>query len=326
MLCASFRRATSSEASVTTLTEQAAVELLASRAFTPAPPGFLGAVVDVAASGVVGRRALRHGFLRERSPGLAAVSGPPSPGVAVCLSRMADDLTSAASLPAGGVLVAVEAGLDGGGVLCLPRRWRLAHLLAPVMAAAFANSPSGGWRSVRQARHRSLPALPSSPPREAWADYVLHAAVDGRTLQSRLRDGVSLSELDRTVEALHPPVAARGHLEIDVADHQPGAGWRVPIAVIATLLDDPVAARAAEVATASLATEPGLWERAARDALTDPALAAAARECFVAAYGALARQGADRGLRDAVATFTERYVLRGRCPADDVLDRAAARP
>jgi hypothetical protein len=45
-----------------------------------------------------------------------------------------------------------------------------------------------------------------------------------------------------------------------------------------------------------------------------------------AAYAALARQGAARDLRDAVAGFTERYVLRGRCPADDVLDRATARP
>jgi glutamate--cysteine ligase len=106
-----------------------------------------------------------------------------------------------------------------------------------------------------------------------------------------------------------------------VADRQPGGGWQVPIAVIAALIDDPVAAAEAEAATAGLSGE--LWERAARDGLSDPELGAAARECFVAAYAALARQGVARGVRDAAADFTERYVLRGRCPADDVLDRVA---
>jgi glutamate--cysteine ligase len=93
--------------------------------------------------------------------------------------------------------------------------------------------------------------------------------------------------------------------------------------VITALLDDPVAAAAADAATAGLSGR--LWERAARDGLTDPALAAAARECFVAAYAALARQGVARPVRDAVADFTERYVLRSRCPADDVLDLARVR-
>jgi glutamate--cysteine ligase len=31
-------------------------------------------------------------------------------------------------------------------------------------------------------------------------------------------------------------------------------------------------------------------------------------------------------LRDAVAEFTERYVYRSRCPADDILDAVTARP
>jgi glutamate--cysteine ligase len=65
-----------------------------------------------------------------------------------------------------------------------------------------------------------------------------------------------------------------------------------------------------------------LWERAARDALTDPALAPAACECFLAAYGALARQGVARDLRDQVAGFIERHVARRRCPADDRQERS----
>jgi glutamate--cysteine ligase len=143
---------------------------------------------------------------------------------------------------------------------------------------------------------------------------------------TRSADRPAGADLDRHLAALRPPVAARGHLELDFADAQPGSGWRVAVAVTATLLDDPRAATVAEAATEHFAYAEGVWERAARDALTDPELAAAARECFLAAYAALARQGADRELRDAVAAFTERYVLRGRCPADDVLERATAVP
>ena len=67
--------------------------------------------------------------------------------------------------------------------------------------------------------------------------------------------------------------------------------------------------------------------RAARLGQDDPQLAAASRECFAAADAALGRLGAPAAIRDAVGAFADRYVLRGRCPADDRLDeaRAAAR-
>jgi len=237
-----------------------------------------------------------------------------------------------------GIRVALEAGTEHDGPFGLRRRWHLAHAIAPVLAAAFANAPlrhgrPTGWRSTRQALRRELPAAPAGPdPRAAWTALVMDAPVagTGRTLRAWSRSGPgdrpTVADLTRHLAGLRPPVAARRHLELDVADRQPGDGWRVPLAVITVLLDDPQAAAEAEAATRALAATPRLWERAARDALTDPLLAAAARECFVAAYAALARQGVARDLRDAVADFTERYVLRGRCPADDVLDRATARP
>ncbi|MCO8274248.1 glutamate-cysteine ligase family protein [Actinoplanes sp. TRM 88003] len=325
---------------MTTLTEQAAALLLTEHAFSPATPGFVGAEVDLPLgppglpdallTALALRPVLRHGFLTARSARLAVVSGPPSPGLETCLDRMADDLADplpllgAAAAPeghdGGGVRVSLEAGLDGGGPLGLRRRWALANTLAPVLAAAFANSPlrdgqPTGWRSTRQSRHRDHPVLsPIADPRAAWAAYVLGA--DG---PFRAAARPRLSDLVRHVDALRPPVAARGHLEIDVADRPPGDGWRVVVAVTSVLLDDPRAAAAAEEITAPLAAEPRLWERAARDALTDPVLAAAARGCFVEAYGTLSRHGARRDLRDAVAEFTERYVMRGRCPADEVL-------
>ncbi|WP_246635450.1 glutamate-cysteine ligase family protein [Actinoplanes hulinensis] len=234
-----------------------------------------------------------------------------------------------------GIRVGLEAGLDGGGPLGLPRRWALAHTLAPVLAAAFANSPlrhgrPTGWRSVRQAARRTLPVhAGGGDPRAAWTAYAMGASGSGgssprQTLRELGR--ITIADLERHLAGLRPPVAARGHLELDVADHQPGDGWRVVAAVTSILLDDPRAATEAADATGHLAGEPALWERAARDALTDPVLAAAARDCFLAAYAGLARQGVSRELRDAVADFTERYVYRGRCPADDVLDQATARP
>jgi glutamate--cysteine ligase len=318
---------------VTTLTEQAAEQLITARAFTPAPPGFVGAAVDVPSPQPPARHSLRHGFLKAGSPRVAIVSGPPSPGLAICLSRMTDDLRAARPLiappgdrfsPESGIRVGLEAGLEVGGVLGLPRRWRLAHRLGPVLAAAFANAPAPGWRSSRQARRKDLPVVPAGDPRAAWLGYAMSTPTPaGGSLRDRFRagDAPTAAQLADHLEALRPPVAARGHLELDVADAQPGDGWRLPIALAATLLDDPQAAEEAENATAHLTAEPGLWERAARDALTDPVLAAAARECFLAAYAALARQGAARSLRDALADYTERYVLRARTPADDILDR-----
>ena len=93
--------------------------------------------------------------------------------------------------------------------------------------------------------------------------------------------------------------------------------------MVSALLDDPAAAQAAMAATEPLSGTPDeLWLRAARFGLEDPQLAAAARKCFAAADEALGRLGAPAEVRDAVAAFTNRYVLRGRCPADDLLDEA----
>jgi glutamate--cysteine ligase len=354
-----------SEAGVGTLSEQAAEEYVAARAFSPGLPGFVGIAVDLLvdpAWAPSGRRPLRHGFLDTRSPRVVVVSGPPSPGIEVALRRMSDDLAASGRIvdrhrltvlsqaggtvhPDGpahalgtgtaGIRVGLEAGLDGGGPLGLSRRWELAHTLAPVLAAAFANSPlrhgrPAGWRSVRQALRRDAPVRPlRGGPREGWAAYVMDAPGNaGVTPRQRIRAGGRLTgaDLDRHIAGLRPPVAARGHLEIDAVDRQPGNGWRIPAAVTAVLLDDPRAAEEAAEATARLTGEPALWERAARDALTDPVLAAVARDCFLAAYAALSRQGVSRELRDAVAEFTERYVCRNRCPADDILDGVVAHP
>ena len=61
------------------------------------------------------------------------------------------------------------------------------------------------------------------------------------------------------------------------------------------------------------------WLAAAHDGLSDPTLRTAADRCFTAVLDALPRLGTDDDTIAAVATFYERYVARGRCPADDQL-------
>ena len=102
-------------------------------------------------------------------------------------------------------------------------------------------------------------------------------------------------------------------------DAQPGDGWIVPLAVATALLHDPVAADLALAATEPLAGAEGdPWLRAAWLGPADPAVAQASRACFAAARGALDRMGVPAGIAAAVDDFMEKYVTRGRCPADDV--------
>jgi glutamate--cysteine ligase len=259
------------------------------------------------------------------------------------------------------VQVCLDAGTDGAGLDGYRARWRLAHLLGPVLVAAFANSPFSqgvptGLRSTRQAVWATLdPPRTKAPsddgdPRAAWAEYALDAPVlcirrddgpwfvpaEGLTFRKWTADrDRSMSPRPPTVEdlayhltTLFPPVRPHGHLELRMIDAQPGDdGWIVPLAVTAALLDDPQAAAAAQRVVRPLDLRPyheapgnPLWRRAARHGLTDPALRLAAERCFDAAREALPRIGASAEIRDAVAGFAERYVARGRCPADDLLD------
>jgi glutamate--cysteine ligase len=265
------------------------------------------------------------------------------------------------------VQVCLDAGTEGPGPEGYRARWRRAHLLGPVLVAAFANSPLAegrptGFRSSRQAVWTRLdPARVTAPPgvddpadradpRGAWARYALDAPVlcirgDGPawdvplgvTFREWIRDHgrvkshrpPALDDLDYHLTTLFPPVRPHGHLELRMIDAQPGDdGWIVPLAVTVALMEDPAAARAAEAAVLPLAERSShqapdnpLWRRAARDALTDPALREAAQACFDAAEQALPRLGASAAIRGAVADFRACHVDRGRCPADDLLDR-----
>ncbi|MFI6251955.1 ergothioneine biosynthesis glutamate--cysteine ligase EgtA [Streptomyces sp. NPDC051016] len=253
------------------------------------------------------------------------------------------------------VQVCLDAGHEEPGPLGHTRRWWLAHQLGPVLVAAFANSPMvgrrpTGWLSTRQllwleigAGRAGAPPL-DGDPRAAWARHVLDSPVmcvrrdngpwevpEGLTFREWTRSGApTRADLDYHVTTLFPPVRPRGHLELRMIDAQPGDdGWIVPLAVTAALFDDPVAAETAyrtvkplaERAMSLPAPHNPLWIDAARSGLGDPELHEAAVACFAAALEALPRLGAAPEVVAAVRAYQDRYVLPGRCPADDLLDR-----
>ncbi|MFE2056431.1 ergothioneine biosynthesis glutamate--cysteine ligase EgtA [Streptomyces sp. NPDC056465] len=255
------------------------------------------------------------------------------------------------------VQVCLDAGEEEPGPLGYARRWQLGHLLGAVLVAAFANSPyregrRTGWRSTRQSLwadldpDRSLAPRSRLSPRDAWASHVLATPVmcvrngdgpwdvpQGLTFRDWIRGGGPRppvrADLDYHITTLFPPVRPRGHLELRMIDAQSGTdGWLVPLAVTTALFDDPEAAETVYRTVKPLAETAGLpapprnplWTAAARDGLSDPELAAAAEVCFTIALEALPRIGASDHVLDTVAAFHDRYVARGRCPADDLPD------
>ncbi|WP_411104672.1 ergothioneine biosynthesis glutamate--cysteine ligase EgtA [Streptomyces sp. cmx-4-9] len=255
------------------------------------------------------------------------------------------------------VQVCLDAGQEEPGPFGHGRRWRMAHLLGAVFVAAFANSPAtegpyAGGRSARQGiwsdldRRRTLAPPLDAEPRAAWTRHALDTEVmcvrpdgdgpgpwqvpQGLTFRAWLRDGgprpPTAEDLDYHLSTLFPPVRPRGHLELRMIDAQSGEdGWLVPVAVVHALFDDQEAAETAYRVAKGLADAYGsgpaprnpLWQAAARDGLADPELRTAAATCFRAAAEALPRLGAETFVQDAVGAFAERFVERGRCPADD---------
>ncbi len=246
---------------------------------------------------------------------------------------------------------AVQVNLDAGAdAVDVARRWSLLHAVGPTLVAAFANSPMHlgrvtGWKSTRQRivlamdpTRRSAPRGPD--PVTAWTEYALDAPVmmcrrQGDWLASpgfTFRDWVAgvagfalptEDDLAYHLTTLFPPVRPRGWLEVRYVDAQPRQWWPVPPAVLSALVADPIAADTVREATA---VAPTSWEVAARQGLTDPALRRVAVRCFEAALSALPRLGVEPALITLVTDYLERFVTRGRCPADDFLDHLFGSP
>jgi len=239
---------------------------------------------------------------------------------------------------------AVQVNLDLGPEP--ERSWRLAHDLGPLFVGAFANSPFArgrptGFRSTRFANWCHLDPARTRPigshgggvvaaTQYALAAPLLGAFVDGpgsqflpvpgrRTFVEWMNAGrgerrPDLEDFAYHLTTLFPPVRPRGWLELRMIDAVPGSEWEVPAAVAAALLANP------EAADVRLSDAAGLWWAAARHGLSHPIVAATARRAFAGAAEILDSSPADCVLADAVRAYAERFVERGRCPADDALD------
>ncbi len=241
------------------------------------------------------------------------------------------------------VHVNVDAGRDEVG----RRRWRLAHRLGPILVAAFSNSPivdgrPSGWKSSRMAAWmgidptRTGAVRADGDPSSAWAEYSLAANVmfirapESYVAQPRpfpferwISEGHELGypteeDLAYHLTTLFPPVRPQGRLELRMIDMVPDPWWRVAVAVATTLLYDAEAASRAEAAAAPCE---GMWREAARFGVEDPLLHEAARTCFEAAVEAVARMRCDDVTAAALGEYLDRYIRRGRSPADDVLEQ-----
>ncbi|MGH3567190.1 MAG: ergothioneine biosynthesis glutamate--cysteine ligase EgtA [Pseudonocardia sp.] len=238
---------------------------------------------------------------------------------------------------------AVQVCLDAGEGAAVARRWAALHAVGPVLLAAFANSPvlhgrRTGWKSSRMAcwlildpaRTAPPPASDLLDPAAAWARRVLRTPLlcvrrEGAWevpekvtfadwVAGALPVPPTTADLDYHVSTLFPPVRPHGYLEVRYVDAQAGRRWALPTAVLVALLSDPsVTDRVLD------ACEPaqGRWVSGARHGLADRVLARSAAIVFELAAARLPAIGAPAWVIAELAEMTDRYVLNGRCPADD---------
>lgn len=246
------------------------------------------------------------------------------------------------------VQVSVDAGLPGVGPQSATERWQRAHAVGPALVAAFACSPllrgrpTGALSGRQQLWARVDPSRTRAPratlgPVEATTELALGARLltvrdaagvcrpappltFGQWVAEGGRQGPTVEDLAYHLTTLFPPVRARGWYEVRYLDGLPDPLWQVAVGVVAALLDDD---RAADRAREACAPVEGRWAAAARCAVRDPALARAALGCLDAAARALPGMRAP-DLAAQVEDYLERYTSRGRCPADDVLERLSA--
>lgn len=307
-----------------------------------APPDVLpAAVAKLAADVAAVRAALAEAGLRLGARGLDPLRPPRRQLREPRYDAMAAFLGRPHGLTMMCSTASIQVNLDFGDD---PRvRWERAHVLGPVLVAAFANSPAEGWASGRQAvwdrldPSRTSPVARGDDPVRDWARYLLDARLmlvraDGGFLPvldgTRFRDfaraaGRPPAEADLAYHAttLFPPVRPRGWLEVRYLDAQGPDAWPVCAAVVHALVTDDRAAGAALEAARPVA---GRWADAARHGLADPALRASAAACFRAAVRALPRLGAEPWLVARVRDYASRHIESGRSPAADQMEEMFA--
>lgn len=254
----------------------------------------------------------------------------------------------------------IQVNLDFGDCSSmLAKRYLLANLMAPLMTAIFAHSPvsaarKNGYLSQRAAiwqnldRSRtgfpSLAPIVANPSREscaeAYLDHVFSAKVvfveslNYQVPQTPLSFSQWMTEgLNGTYPtardfenhlSLHfPEVRARGFLELRSIDSQARAWQLVPALISCGLLYDKGALeQGLDYLLPHLDELENLWQRSAYG-LQDSVLRRLSTDLVNLAQEGFKRlppcyQGKDKG--KVLDGFLNRFTLRGRTPADDVLD------
>jgi glutamate--cysteine ligase len=186
----------------------------------------------------------------------------------------------------------------------------------------------GTWQGID---HGRSDPVGSGEPTEAWATYALNAPVmlvdaggQLRPVTSRVSFGdwiagkapfgrrPAMADLDYHLTTLFPPVRPRGYVEIRCIDALPDRWWPALAALVATLVDDPVAADEAAALCEPVADA---WHTAARRGLDDPLVRSAVTGC-----AALAARRAPEGLRDEAESYAE-LIASGRTPSGELRSR-----
>jgi glutamate--cysteine ligase len=236
---------------------------------------------------------------------------------------------------------ALQVNLDAGPAAGWADRLSLIRALVPMLVAASSTSPylgghTSGWHSMRQGTwqgidHGRSDPVPAGEPTEAWATYALHAPVMLVDSGGQLRPVTSrvsfadwlggqapfgrrptMADLDYHLTTLFPPVRPRGYVEIRCVDALPDRWWPALASLVATLVDDPVAADEAAELCAPVADS---WKAAARRGLDDPLMRTAVTAC-----AELAARRAPAGLRDEAEDFAE-LIASGRTPSGELRSR-----
>jgi glutamate--cysteine ligase len=225
------------------------------------------------------------------------------------------------------------------------RLWRVLNGMAPYLTAIFANSSLYEGRQSGHASYRAHCWRMLDPrrtgvrqaaddPAADYCDFALAApaiflpTIDGThaPIAEHLAAGsAGQADWEQHLTTLFPEIRPRGTFEVRTCDAVPPEWFAAPIALIGGVAHDLAALRQADELLDR--ADPELLARAGRVGLTDPAIAATARDLVILALdGCEALGDALLGGPDleTAREFFDRYTFVGRAPADDVRPVPAA--
>ncbi|MCB1042915.1 MAG: hypothetical protein KDC35_08245 [Acidobacteria bacterium] len=249
----------------------------------------------------------------------------------------------------------LQVNLDVGTADVAPRRWLAANLMAPIMTAAFANSPfceqkvtgaksfrSVIWQSLDPTRtgfQRGLEAAEYCPcPVEQYLEFALdaycmflpddsgHMVFDGnfRTFRHWMECGFhgqypTLDDWLTHLSTLFPEVRPRGFYEIRYLDALSASYWMIPgIVLTHALYDESVREKVIELLLPYRTTLTGMLREAATLGLEEPDLASLANQIFGLALSSTERDGDER-LAGLLDHYIRHFTSQRKCPADELL-------